>query len=294
MNGKSGFVRCGLFVTPISHGTPAARQHRHLDNVPYSVKYIISEISATAVLIVSLTGGSFAQEADPSTSLPAHTIENLQLIGLVGAGTPDMDIPEASQPPGQQSKRMFGVLPNYATVEHPARIDPISAGQKFKMMSMNTFDPYVYPFIGFEAMLNDTYGSGGSAYLKQYLTSFTDNSTGNFFTTGVLPSLLHQDPRYFQRGSGRILGRVGYAASRSVITRGDSGHAQFNFSEIGGNAVAAGISNLYYPEHDRTLNDTLSRWGMQVMWDTLSSELKEFWPDFRRMLHHHENTATSN
>jgi hypothetical protein len=280
------------------------------------VKPLISAISITAVLIVSIAGGSLAQVVDPSCSsqpsscsdssasgcsapspsLPSQAIENLEVIDLVGASTPNFDIPDAGQADarGQEGKRMFGVLPNYATVEHPAEIEPISAGQKFKMMSMNTFDPYVYPFIGFEAMLNDTYGSGGSAYVKQYLTSLTDNTTGNFLTTGLLPSILHQDPRYFQRGSGRFLGRVAYAASRSVITRGDSGHAQFNFSEIGGNAIAAGISNLYYPQNDRRLTDTLSRWGLQVMWDTFSSELKEFWPDIRQILHRrHENTGSS-
>jgi len=261
------------------------------------VKQIVRAISVTAVLVVSIAEGSFAQVADQSSPLPAQTIEDLGVIVPDETGTSSVDIPDAAAQAdvgGREDKRMFGVLTNYATVEHPTTIEPISAGQKFKMMSMNTFDPYVYPFIGFVAILNDTYGSGGSAYLKQYVTSLTDNSTGNFLTTGVLPSVLHQDPRYFQRGSGRLLGRVGYAASRSVITRGDSGHAQFNFSEIGGNAIAAGISNFYYPQNDRTLTDTLSRWGMQVMWDTLSSELKEFWPDVRRFLHRrHEDASGS-
>jgi hypothetical protein len=152
---------------------------------------------------------------------------------------------------------------------------------------MNTFDPYVYPFVAFEATLNHTYGSGASAFLKQYPTSLADNALGNFLTSAVMPSLLRQDPRYFERGTGGFLGRVGYAASRSLVTRSDSGHAQFNFSEIGGNLIAAGISNVYYPQVERTVTDTLSRWGMQVMWDTLSNELKEFWPDVRQKLHHH-------
>jgi hypothetical protein len=81
------------------------------------------------------------------------------------------------------------------------------------------------------------------------------------------------------------LSRVAYAASRSIVTRSDSGRPQFNISEIGGNALAA--ANAYYPSAERTVTATLSRWGMQVMWDTLSNELKEFWPDVSRKLHGH-------
>jgi hypothetical protein len=70
-----------------------------------------------------------------------------------------------------------------------------------------------------------------------------------------------------------------------VITRSRSGQRQFNYSEIGGNGAAAAISNAYYPSEGRSLTDTLTRWGTQVMWDMLSNELKEFWPDIRRKIH---------
>ncbi len=80
---------------------------------------------------------------------------------------------------------------------------------------------------------------------------------------------------------------MAYAASRSVITRGRSGRAQFNVSEIGGNALAATVSNLYDTPSERDVSGTLTRWGMQVMWDTLSNEMKEFWPDIRSKLHPH-------
>jgi hypothetical protein len=186
---------------------------------------------------------------------------------------------------GSGSTRMFGVLPNYATVEGPTEVPPISASLKFKLAALNTFDPYVYPFVGAVAATNRDFGADGVGYLKQYAVSLTDNSLGNLLTSAVLPSVLHQDPRYFERGSGGLLRRLAYAASRSVVTRGDSGHAQFNVSEIGGNAIAAGLSDMYYPATERTVAATFSRWGMQVMWDTLSNELKEFWPDVRRMLH---------
>jgi hypothetical protein len=91
---------------------------------------------------------------------------------------------------------------------------------------------------------------------------------GNFMTEALFPIALLQDPRYFVKGKGRFWKRTGYAVSREVITRADNGHNQFNPSELAGNAVAAGISNLYYPAADRSLGPTADKWGQQLGLDT--------------------------
>ena len=149
-------------------------------------------------------------------------------------------------------------------------------------------DPHIFGIVPNHATVDDepSFGPGVSGFAKQYAASLTDHMTGNFLTSAALPSLLHQDPRYFELGSGGVWRRAGYAASRIVVTRGDSGAPQFNVSELGGNMLAASISNVYYPAANRTLTGTLSRWGMQLLWDTLSNEMKEFWPDIRQKLHH--------
>jgi hypothetical protein len=104
-------------------------------------------------------------------------------------------------------------------------------------------------------------------------------------TGAILPSLLRQDPRYFQSGKGSFLHRTGYSVSRILVTRTDSGHQQFNFSEVFGSALASGISTYgYHPHADRTLANTLSVWGSQVGYDTITLVVKEFWPDIRRKL----------
>jgi hypothetical protein len=104
-------------------------------------------------------------------------------------------------------------------------------------------------------------------------------------TSAVFPSVLRQDPRFFQSGKGGFWHRVGYAMGRVIITRGDSGNSQFNFSEIFGSALSAGISTYsYHPHADRTLSNTTSVWGSQVGYDTLTYVVKEFWPDIRRKL----------
>src|SRR5262249_22714278 len=108
-----------------------------------------------------------------------------------------------------------------------------------------------------------------------------------FLTSAIVPSLTKQDSRYFRSGEGGVFRRIAYAASRSIVTRTRSGHGAFNISEVGGNLAAAGGSNLYHDPADRTSAGTMSRWGLQVMGDTLGNELKEFWPDIHAKLRRH-------
>ena len=180
-----------------------------------------------------------------------------------------------------ETDRLFGVLPNYTTVDAPSA-PPLTTREAFRMASLGTFDPVVYPFIGITTMFGQS--ERGRSYETRYATAFADNAIGNFMTTAVMPSLTHQDPRYYRRGEGGVFGRIAYAASRSVVTRTASGRATFNLSEIGGNFVGAGLSNIYYSPAERTMSGTLSRFGTQVMWDTLANEMKEFWPDVRAKL----------
>jgi hypothetical protein len=232
----------------------------------------------TAFAGQTATPPSDAQSAAPS---PSHPDTDTLNADHEDVGHANSDVPDH----GHTGTRIFGVLPNYATVEGATAIERVSSAQKFKMAAMNSFDPYLYPFVGVMASLNETYGGGTAGFLKQYAASFTDNSVGNFMTSAVLPSVLHQDPRYFARGRGSVSSRAIYAASRILVTRGDAGARQLNMSELAGNAFAATLSNAYYPSAERTMSATLTRWGTQLMWDALSNELKEFWPDVRRKLH---------
>jgi hypothetical protein len=189
--------------------------------------------------------------------------------------------------PAFAQDRLFGVLPNYSTVEErPAedgstRTPAISTRHSFKIASLNSFDPVVFPYVGLMTAFN---GNRDSSYGDRYLRAFADNSIGNFMTAAVVPSLTNEDSRYFRSGEGGVFRRFAYAASRSVVTRTRSGRATFNVSEVGGNLAAAGLSNLYHDPADRTFGGTMSRWGLQVMGDTLGNELKEFWPDIHAKL----------
>jgi hypothetical protein len=187
-----------------------------------------------------------------------------------------------------KNDRIFWTLPNYLTVENAAHVPPLTTGGKFKLTAKDSFDPVEIPYIGLVAGIGQaqnsepSYGQGAAGYGRRYGTAFADNTIGNFMTEAIFPSMLRQDPRYFQLGKGGFWRRTGYAFSRLVVTRTDSGQTQFNSSEIAGNAIGAGIASFYHPAQDRSFSNTMSIWGTQIMWDGVANEMKEFWPD----IHH--------
>src|SRR6202035_2675437 len=141
---------------------------------------------------------------------------------------------------------------NFLTVENAGQIPPLTTGQKFRVVLRSSFDYVGYPWYGFLAGISQAqnsepgYGQGAAGYGKRYGAAFADGTIENFLTGAVLPSLLHQDPRFFQSGKGSFMHRTGYAVSRIFVTRGDSGRSQFNYSEVVGSAMSATISTYSY------------------------------------------------
>jgi hypothetical protein len=211
---------------------------------------------------------------------------------------------------GTSKDRLFFALPNFLTLENAGQAPPLTAGQKYKVVAQGSFDPIQivwYAALSGVSQAEDSepgFKQGWAAYGKRYGAYAADGTIENFFVGAILPSVLHQDPRYFQSGHGSFFSRTEYSVSRIFITRGDSGHHQFNFSEIFGAAIASGISTYsYHPRRtligetikngvitydyspsDRTLKNTTSVWGSQVGYDTITLVVKEFWPDIRRKI----------
>ena len=185
--------------------------------------------------------------------------------------------------------RLFFALPNFLTLENVGNVPPLTVGQKFKVVARGTFDyiqiPWYAALAGISQAENSEpgYGQGAEGCGKRFALAAADGTIENFMTSAILPSMLHQDPRFFQESEGGFWHRTRYAVGRIFITRTDSGHQQFNFSEICGSAAAAAISTYsYHPSADRTLSNTASVWGTQVGYDSLTYVVKEFWPDIRR------------
>jgi hypothetical protein len=221
---------------------------------------------------------TFDQDSPTGVAVAATVDATKEPGDATAAAAPATGAPANEAP---ANDRIFGVLPNYSTVERDAKAPGLSTAQMFRVVGLSSFDPYVFPYVA--AMVG--FGQGGNGtYARRYATAMADNSIGNVMTSALFPTLIHQDPRYYARGRGSIWSRAGYALSRSVVTRSSSGRPEFNASEMAGNFSAAVISNIYYPSADRSPGGTLARFGSQVMADTLANELKEFWPDLRRVI----------
>jgi hypothetical protein len=198
--------------------------------------------------------------------------------------------------PGQQSaaeesggKHIFGIVPNFRTSPMLTIYEPLTAREKFRIASQDSFDRGTVAlaalFAGQSQLSNDnrSFGQGVAGYSKYLVTAYGDFVIGDYMTEGIFPALLHQDPRYFRRGTGSAWARLGYSVGQSFRTHRDSGGTQFNYSEIAGNAAAVAISTSYYKDR-RTAQDAVSQLGVQIGVDTAANVLKEFWPDIDRKL----------
>src|SRR5438477_1116214 len=165
----------------------------------------------------------------------------LIVASMLIAGAPAVFAADGDAAPG--GDRMFGVLPNYNTVDTGSTTRQTTR-DSFKIASLGTFDPVVYPFLAVTTAVG--IGSSDESYSSRYAVAFADNTIGNFMTTALVPSLTNQDSRYYRRGEGSVFNRLAYAASRSLVTRTRSGAPTFNISEVAGTAAAAGLSNIYY------------------------------------------------
>jgi hypothetical protein len=208
---------------------------------------------------------------------------NLLVGGVVAIGQEPPRLPDApsasqtqsgpssvaqSVPQHEPSKNhIFWIIPNYRSDENAAEIKPLTPAEKMKVALDDSFDPSAFLVAGIFAGLSmaqkqySSFGTGAQGFGKYYGGAFADQAIGNIMSEGLFPVALHQDPRYFVKGTGGFWKRTGYAISREVITRGDDGRNHFNTSELAGNAVAAGISNLYYPAVNRSFGNTATSGG---------------------------------
>ncbi len=201
---------------------------------------------------------------------------------------PDVAAP-CGENPRDESKRLFGIVPNYRTSPCLANYKPLSTREKFTIARQDSFDRgtviLAAAFAG-EGQLtnaNRSFGQGAAGYGRYFGTSYADFVIGDYMTEAIFPSLLHQDPRYFRRGRGTGWSRLGYAAGQVIWTHNDSGTTGFNLSEILGNSTAVAISSSYY-ENNRDARDASIKLVSQIGVDAAANILKEFWPEISRHL----------
>jgi len=190
----------------------------------------------------------------------------------------------------KQSNRIMWVVPNFAAVSANTQLPPLSVKGKFWLATEDTFDYSSFIWTGilagqeFGTKTYPEFGQGMAGYGRYYYHIFIDGVSGSYFTEAIVPSLTHEDPRYYTLGHGGFFRRTAYALSRVVITKTDSERNSFNWSEVGGNLLEAGLSNAYYPAEERGVRQTAINWGAQLESAALNNIAKEFWPDIRHFL----------
>ena len=162
----------------------------------------------------------------------------------------------AEQIRAAEKQRLMGVIPNFYT-SYVIDAAPLTASQKLRFALRGTFDPVSMVGVGFSAGIEQAtnayagYGQGAAGYAKRFAAKFADGRSSDFLTHAVLPSLLHQDPRYFYQGSGSAKSRVAHAVTSAFLARSDTGLTVPNYSYLLGDLGSAALSNLYYPKANR-------------------------------------------
>lgn len=278
--------------------------------IKFFVKLIACVLLTGAALLTSTaqntppaSSDSSAQSQSQDASKPAIDPAAVQPLGKDKA---DAQTSGQGKVAGTSNDRLFYTLPNFLTLQTKKQLPPMSVGDKFKVVALGTFDYVEYPWWGVLAAISQAsngspaFGQGWTAYAKRYGTTAGDSMVENFMVGAVFPSILRQDPRYYQSGQGSFFRRTGYSVSRIFVTRTDSGRNRFNYSEIFGAATAAAISTYtYHPRSasvstpsnphmfvasERTFSNVVSTWRTQVGLDTVTIVVKEFWPDIHRKI----------
>jgi hypothetical protein len=261
------------------------------------------------------------------TSLLARRILALAflvwLIGSPGTALSQQDAPPPAQGTGQdprqetskssapapqqadgqqrlpQTKRILGVIPNFRSVSTDEKLPPESLKEKFMTATQDSFDyssvviPAVLAGYSMGTSAYPEFHQGAAGYGRYFWRAAVDQTSENYMVEFVVPTLTHEDSRYYTLGRGGFVKRTGYAISRIFVTRNDAGNETFNLGEVVGAGASAGLSSLYYPARSRSFGNTGSEWGLDVGIDALSFEVKEFWPDINRRLFHAKSSIDS-
>lgn len=188
------------------------------------------------------------------------------------------------------------VTPDPAT-QTTAALPPPSVSEKWGLFVHETANPLTLVAGGLDATVSQMTRSAPlygkhfwrrDAFLKRFGATLGDETSLNFFSDFLLASAFHEDTRYVRKGpSHRMWPRIGYAISRAVVTRTDSGAATFNWSNVIGSAMTAGLSNAYYPRGSRTAVVGAMNWGTNIAGGGLTKLVPEFGSDLGHWMKRH-------
>lgn len=248
---------------------------------------VLRIIASFLVIVWAAFTGKAMAASEPA---PA---DELAIAAILNSNLPATPLPFISSamtsltPPAP--KRLFGIIPNHRADQYQADYQPLNRSEKFEIARQDSFDwPNYFLLVGYAMQSEMASGNGShtsklAGFGQFYSRSVADQIIGSYVTEAILPSLFHEDPRYFRLGTGSLWFRAFHAASMILVARRDNGRKSFAFSETLGNAGVVAISSLYYT-NDQSAKDAAQRFGMTLGNDVISNLLTEFWPDIKRRL----------
>lgn len=259
---RNSFVLTGLGIALLATAAPLASSQMSAITLPADDAMLMLP-DAPGAVSSSLTSSA---EAAPSRAAAFMAFDPSPQQAM--AGKTDKYIS-----PGQQTPRL-------------------TAGNKFALGLKDAVSPFSMSGWVASALYAQAidgapnYGSNGKAFAQRLGASAARASTEGIFSDSIMAPIFHEDPRYYKLGHGHSFGkRVVYSATRCIITRSDDGRATANFALLAGNAAGAALTNVYYPQSDRTFSQTAETFAGSVGGSALGFVVSEFLSDTLKLVH---------
>jgi hypothetical protein len=242
---------------------------------------------ASAACQLTVTAEGFADWNSSVTVEPGQNKTlpeiKLRILAVQRAVTVSYSSKEVAtqQVKAEEQQRVLRVIPNiYAVYEpHP---EPLTTRMKFHLAYKSLTNPFFFgrtaAWAGVAQARNDPseWHQGAEGYGKRLGAGFADAVSGSLISNAILPSLLHQDPRYFYQGTGTKKSRALHAMLAPVVCKGDNGAWQPNYSQWGGSLIGYSLSTAYYPASSRTTTHVFQTFGIDMGLHVVGSLAQEF------------------
>ncbi len=289
---------CVFFLAGIAAGAQSSPQSGIETSTPVSVAIRTSLPVRTEQTEPTLIASFILPDAPssaPDSPSPLPDAPSFQSSSSTQSQTPAAQTATGDSGEPHQTKRILGIIPNFRSVSTSTHLPPQTPREKIVTSLQDGFDYSTLFLVGVQAGIafssksTPEFHQGAAGYARYFWHGFADNADEDLLVEGILPSVLHEDSRYYTKLHGSVLNRAVYAVSRTVITRNDNGSEGFNFSEVVGAGAASGISSLYYPTRERTWTKVGQRWLTSVAIDGGTFVFKEFWPNINDAFFHQKD-----
>jgi len=257
----------------------------------FGMTSVIAPIQLVAQESAIMEEASTALPDAPAAQEVTSPSSQAQKAGAATAQDADAGAPPKHKPP-PQPKRILGVMPNYRAVSAGVIPPPPTPREAFMVATRNSFDYSAFVFVGITSLLAEgtnahpQLGKGVGGFWAYSWRGYLDKTDGNYFVDWAMPTVFHQDERYYAMGEGGIMKRSIYAATRILITPNYHGRNSFNASEILGRGISQAISLTYYPSQTQSASGFTEKYAYALGRDALTNVFRELWPDIDQHLFH--------